>query len=152
MASICADSFLGWQKCRGSWKDWSGLSADWSCCLQGHTGLLGTAGKLTVSTEVGLRSCHYWSLCGSLNFVPIIEFSWNISMNFNSSISSFLCDHNINQMQAIPPKRKRKSQSTVHKNYLYLCLLTAQCMSWMSLFLHFSVYTALPHSVTKYII
>ena len=108
MASICAGIFLGWQRCRGSWKDWSGLSADWSCCLQGHTGLQGTAGKLTVSTEVGLHSCHYWSLCGSLNFVPIIEFSWNISMNFNSSISSFLCDHDVNQMQAIPTKKKKK--------------------------------------------
>lgn len=45
--------FLEWRRCRGSWKDWSGLSADWSCSLRGHTSLLGTVGELTVSTEVG---------------------------------------------------------------------------------------------------
>ena len=140
MASICACIFLGWQKCRGSWKDWSGLSADWSCCLQGHTGLLGTAGKLTVSTEVGLHSCHYWSLCGSLNFVPIIGFSWNISVN------SFLCNRDINQMQVIPKKEKKRVSihspqklplsvpvnSTIHE--LNVIILSFQCLYCSSTF------------------
>lgn len=77
----------------------------------------------------------------SLNFVPTIGFSWNISVNF-----SFLCHHDINQMQVIPQKEKKKVSihspqklplsvpvnSTVRE--LNVIVLSSQCLRCSSTF------------------
>lgn len=115
MISICSH-FLEWRRCRDWWRDWSRQSDDWSCCLWCHTGLLGTVGKLTVSTEVGPQtiviahlSVGHFILSPSLSSQEIF-----LSTFFNFPTPSFTCDHDIHQMQAIPEKQKGKKSFSAH--------------------------------------
>lgn len=129
MASICAGVFLGWQRCRGLWKDWSRPSVDWSRCLQGYTGLLGTVGKLTVSAEVGPPTVVITDLyVGQLILSP----SYSSHELFLSTLTPLLlplyvtvtltrCKRSLKKRK----RKRKKSQPTSHKNFLYLRMLRA---------------------------
>ena len=114
-ASICSCVSLEWRSCRGWWKDWNGQSADWSCCPRCHTDLLRTVGNLMVSTEVGPQTVATTGLSMVHLILSPSPSSYEIFLStfFNFPAPSFICDHDINQMQALPEKEKGKKFTKV---------------------------------------
>lgn len=114
MASVCS-YLLEWRRCRDWWRDWKGQLADWSCCLWCHTSLLGTVGKLTVSTEVGPQTVVITRpYVGHFILSPSLSSQEIFLSTFFNFPTPFICDHDINQMQAIPEKQKGKKSFNTH--------------------------------------